>query len=90
MSCTNCHDPACTVEAAESTERITYAWLQAKGSKEAGERWKAASEALEAAQSDCVHRAAYRHNADTLARLAAIEARQNRIEAMLVAKGYTP
>jgi hypothetical protein len=90
MSCNNCHDPDCKVEVAESTERITYAWLQAKGSKEAGERWKAASEAAVQAQSDCAHRAAYRYNADTLARLAAIEARQDRIEAMLIAKGYKP
>jgi hypothetical protein len=90
MSCQNCKSPDCRADAAGSDERVAYAWLQAKGSKEAGDRWKAASEAEEQAQRDCADRAAYRTNADTLARLAAIEARQDRIEAMLREKGWMP
>jgi len=88
MTCNNCESPDCRVQAAESDERVTYAWLRDKGGKEAGDRWKAASEALEQAQSDCAHRKANALNADTLARLADIEARQDRIEAVLRAKGW--
>jgi NAD-dependent SIR2 family protein deacetylase len=88
MTCNNCESPDCRVEAAESDERVAYAWLRDKGSKAAGDRWKSASEALEQAQSDCAHRKANRTNADTLARLADIEARQDRIEAVLRAKGW--
>jgi hypothetical protein len=88
VTCQNCKDPDCRADAAGSDERVAYAWLQAKGSKEAGERWKAASEAEEQAQRDCAHRAANRTNADALARLADIEARQDRIEAVLREKGW--
>jgi hypothetical protein len=88
MTCQNCKSPDCRADAAGSDERVVYAWLQAKGSKEAVDRWKAASEAEEQAQSDCAHRAAYRTSADTLTRLSAIEARQDRIEAVLRAKGW--
>ena len=92
MTCNNCKSPDCRADAAGSDERVAYAWLQAKGSKEAGERWKAASEAEEQAQRDCAHRAVYGPHltADTLARLADIEARQDRIEAMLREKGWMP
>ena len=90
MSCNNCHDLDCKVEAAAQAEREAYDWLKSYGGKIAGDKWKAASEAEAQAQSDCAHRAAYRYNADTLARLAAIEARQDRIEAKLIAKGYKP
>jgi hypothetical protein len=58
------------------------------GDPETSAAWKRASEALNVAQSDCADRAAYRTNADMLARLADIEARQDRIEAMLRAKGW--
>lgn len=88
MTCTNCKSPDCRAEVAGRIERLAYAMLERDGGKEAGDRWKAASEAEEQAQSDCAHRAAYRTNADTLARLADIEARQDRIEAMLRAKGW--
>ena len=90
MTCRNCKDPDCNVDAAGRIEREAYDWLKSYGGKIAGDNWKAASEAEAQAQSDCDHRAAYRYNADTLARLAAIEARQDRIEAMLIAKGYEP
>lgn len=88
MTCNNCKSPDCRADAAESDERVAYAWLRDKGSKAAGDRWKRASEALEQAQSDCADRKANALNADTLARLADIEARQDRIEAMLRAKGW--
>jgi len=90
MTCTNCKSPDCRVEAAESDERVAAAWLRDKGGKIAGPRWMAASSALEQAQSDCARRAVYGPHltADTLARLADIEARQDRIEAVLRAKGW--
>lgn len=80
MICSNCHDPDCKVEVAESTERITYAWLQAKGSKEAGERWKSASEALEQAQSDCAHRRRINWRARALTAEARADAAEARIK----------
>ena len=88
MTCRNCKDPDCKAEAAGRVEREAYDWLKSYGGKIASDNWKAASEAEAQAQSDCAHRAAHRLNTDTLARLAAIEARQDRIEAMLIAKGY--
>ena len=84
MTCTNCKSPDCTLLAASQRE---YAAWRALYDNESAAAWKRASEALEQAQSDCAHRAAYRTNGDTLARMAAIEARQDRIEAVLRAKG---
>ena len=79
-------------EVAGRIEREAYDWLKCYGGKIASDRWKAASEAEEQAQRDCARRAAYGPHltADTLARLADIEARQDRIEAMLRAKGWMP
>ena len=89
MTCNNCHSPDCKVEAAARDEREAYDWLQSYGGKIAGDNWKAASEAEAQAQSDCAHRAAYSsQHAAWATRMAAIEARQDRIEAMLIAKGY--
>ena len=86
MNCNNCRSPDCTLLAA--TQREHAAWTAISGDAESAATWKRASEALDAAQSDCAHRAAHRTNADTLARLADIEARQDRIEAVLRAKGW--
>jgi len=88
MTCQHCKDPDCKAEAAGRIEREAYDWLKSYGGKIASANWEDARKAEEQAQSDCAHRAAYRYNADTLARLDAIEARQDRIEAMLIAKGY--
>ena len=74
MTCKNCKDPACTLLAA--TQREHAAWVAIDGDAESSATWKRASEALEQAQSDCAHRAAYRldPSAQVLARLDAIEA----------------
>lgn len=87
MSCNNCHSQACKVSAAEYAEGVAWKHLSDVGGREASATYQFSSEALATAQSDCANRAACRYNADTLARLAAIEARQDRIEAMLIAKG---
>jgi hypothetical protein len=88
MTCNNCKSPYCRAEVAGRIERLAYALMQSACTEDSQERWKAASEAEEQAQSDCADRAANRTNADTLARLADIEARQDRIEAKLRAKGW--
>ena len=88
MICNNCKSPDCRAEVAGRIERLAYALMQSACTEDSQDRWKAASEAEEQAQSDCAHRAAYRTNGDTLARMAAIEARQDRIEAVLRAKGW--
>jgi hypothetical protein len=85
VTCNNCKSPDCTLLAASQRE---YAAWRALYDNESAAAWKRASEALDVAQSDCADRAAYRTNADTLARLADIEARQDRIEAVLREKGW--
>jgi hypothetical protein len=79
--CQNCKDAGCKV--ADLAQAYAQAWKG--GSLDA---FRAAGAALADAQSDCAHRAANRTNADTLARLDAIEARQDRVEAVLRAKGW--
>jgi hypothetical protein len=84
MTCQNCKSPDCTLLAA--TQREHAAW-RVLCNAETAATWKRASEALEQAQSDCAHRAAY-PKTDLSARLDRIEARQDRIEAMLRDKGW--
>jgi hypothetical protein len=87
MTCANCKSPDCTLLAASQRE---YAAWRVLCDAESAAAWKAASEAEKQAQRDCAHRAVYGPHltADTLARLADIEARQDRIEAVLRAKGW--
>jgi hypothetical protein len=79
--CPNCKDAGCKVAEAQTAADKANRYGNAVA-------WRNCSVALEQAQSDCADPAAYRTNADMLARLADIEARQDRIEAMLRAKGW--
>ena len=81
MTCNNCHSPDCKVAEAQRRE---IAELESDSNAIA---WLKAEQDLIDAQSDCAHRAAHPVT-DWNARIGAIEARQDRIEAMLIAKGY--
>lgn len=86
MTCPNCKDAGCKVADAERLEQVLH--KRAGLSLTHDVAWREARAAIGVAQSDCAHRAADLTNANTLARLAAIEARQDRIEAMLRAEGW--
>jgi hypothetical protein len=88
MTCQNCKSPDCTAQFASQLEALALELLDETGRNDHLRRWQLARDNAEQAQSDCAHRAAHRTNADTLARLADIEARQDRIEAVLRAKGW--
>ncbi len=79
MTCPNCKDAGCAVQAANRAECDAWDRLSADGGQANSEAYDAARLALEAAQSDCAHRAAY-PKTDLSTRL-------DRIEAVLRAQG---
>lgn len=82
MTCNNCKDPACFVNELSANERSALR----EGNAIA---YNVASRVLKDAVAACRARTGKPDAAaECLARLAAIEARQDRIEAILIAKGY--
>ena len=85
MTCQDCYSPECQVETLETAKREALEAIAPEYRQADLDRYDAATSALELEQYHCLQRS---KPDGILARIGALEARQDRIEAMLIAKGY--